>query len=197
MQHQGRDDAARDARDEVLVLEVAKDVKLARGARRAATLDRRHAERYVITVPLLLAVRYRSVISDDARSRILASASNARLHSATYLFVRGRHCRRAVVASLVAELRPPSRFLLSFARSPPLVDHSWLCRQLCNTDQAHSATHAEHRHTVRPGSASAASGRSGVHAGDKGMRWGNQDCAHASRREREQKYRVHSAPLIS
>lgn len=122
MQHQGRDDAARDARDEILVLEVAQDVKLARGARRAAALDRRHAERYAVAVPPLLVVRYQSVISDD-RSRILASANNARLHSAAYLLVRGRHCRRAVVASLVAETARPRACLLSLARPH---DHSWL-----------------------------------------------------------------------
>lgn len=123
MQHQGRDDAARDARDEVLVLEVAQDVKLARGARRAAALDRRHVVRYTaVTVPPpLLATRYRSVI-DDARSRILASASNARLHSAAYLLIRGRHCRRAVVASPVAEITASCSFGRSLARPR---DHSW------------------------------------------------------------------------
>lgn len=90
MQHQGRDDATRDARDEVLVLEVVQDVKLARSARRAAAFDRRHVERYAAVVPLSLAVRYRSV-TDDVRSRILVSVSNTRLHSAAYLLVRGRH----------------------------------------------------------------------------------------------------------
>lgn len=117
MQHQGRDNAARDARDEVLVLEVAQDIKLARSARCAAALDRRHVERYAVAVPPLLAVRYRSVICDNARSRILASVSNTRLHSAAYLLVCGRHCRRAVVALLAAEVT--SRFVArSLARSP-------------------------------------------------------------------------------
>ena len=93
---------------------------MARGARRAAAFDRRHFERYAVAVPPFLTVRYRSVIG-DARFRILASANNARLHSATYLLVRGRHCRRAVVASLVAEI---TRFSHAFsfrslARSHP------------------------------------------------------------------------------
>lgn len=129
MQHQGRNDAARNARDEVLVLEVAQDVKLARSTRRAAALDRRHVERYAVAVsPPFLAVRYRSVIG-NARFRILVSASNARLHSATYLLVRGRHCRRAVVASHVAEITSPCAFLPSSARSLARSrphDHSWL-----------------------------------------------------------------------
>jgi len=150
MQHQGRDDAARDARDEVLVLEVAQNVELARGARRAAALDRRHVERYraVTVLPSLLAVCYRSVIG-DAQSRILDTASNTRLHYATYLLVRGRHCRRAVVASLVAE-----NYLLAPLRSlVPAITAGH--RRLCNTDQPHSTTHAVHRHTARPRSAAA------------------------------------------
>lgn len=152
MQHQSRDDAARDARDEVLVLEVAQDVKLARSARRAAALNRRHVERYAVAVPPpLLSVRYRSVIG-DAQSRILASANNARLHSAAYLLVRGRHCRRAVVASLVAEITasPCSLFLRSLARSP--TRSQLVTTDYATADRPRSATHAEHRHTVRPGS---------------------------------------------
>lgn len=130
MQHQGRDDAARDTRDEVLVLEVAQDVKLTRGARRAAALDRRHAVRYAVVavLPPLLHARYRSVIG-DARSRILASANNARLHSAAYLLVRGRHCRRAVVASHVAEIYAPRAFSFPFCSLGPLArprNYSWL-----------------------------------------------------------------------
>lgn len=143
MQHQSRDDAARDARDKVLVLEIAQDIQLARGARRAASLDRRHFERYVVAVPPLLTVRYRSVIG-DARFRILANASNARLHSATYLLVCGRHCRRAVVASHVAEITRLSH-AFSFRSLAPAITAGYY--QLCNTVQPHSTTHAERRHT--------------------------------------------------
>lgn len=105
MQHQSRDDAAGDARDEVFVLEIAEDIQLARRARRrAATLDRRHVPGDVE----LFTVRYRSV--DEHRDRILLAASNTRLHSAAYLLVRGRHCRRAVVASLAANILVVPRY---------------------------------------------------------------------------------------
>lgn len=106
MQHQGRDDSARNTRYEVFVLEVAEDGQLARRARwRAATLNRRHVPRDAEP----FTVRYRSV--SGHRVRILLSASNARLHSAAYLLIRGRHCRRAVVASLAVEILPRCRAL--------------------------------------------------------------------------------------
>lgn len=120
MQHQGRDDAAWDARDKILVLDVAQDVELARRGRRTAILDRRHVPRNVAAVaiadinagagavvPLAVHLRYRS---GDNRIRILANVSNARLHSAAYLLIHGRHCRRTVVTSNVT--RPRNYHLL-------------------------------------------------------------------------------------
>jgi len=104
MQHQSWDDAAGDTRDEIFILEVIQDIELARRTRRTATLYRRHIPRWHAIAPLAI-VRYRSVVGGN-RFRILANANNARLHSAAYLLIRGRHCRRAVVASHVAEIRP-------------------------------------------------------------------------------------------
>lgn len=148
MQHQGRDDATGDARDEIFILEITEDIELTRRARCTATLNRRHVSCWHAVAPLVT-VRYRSVIGDN-RFRILANASNTRLHSATYLLVCGRHCRRAVVASHVPEIRPQARFLRSLAIT---VSHSWLTADYATSSKSRRRTaYAERHHTDRPGS---------------------------------------------
>lgn len=138
VQHQSRDDAAGYTCDEVLVLEIAEDLELAETARRVVTLDRWH-------------VRYRTVAGVCDRLHIRASASSDTcFHSAAYLLVNGRHCRRDLVASLVPEIVwkkcvPRGLLLFGITVFCTLAGHDWLR----NHDRSLCTTYAEcYRHTA-------------------------------------------------
>lgn len=147
---------------------MVQNVELARRTRRTAILDRRHVPRNVTAVatavaitaateagtgavvPLAVHLRYRSV-SGNSRIRILTNVNNASLHSAAYLLIHGRHCRRTVVAPLVPKIIP-SCYPFAHDRLSARSMQELLADLDYAIHEARCTAHADCRHTGRPGS---------------------------------------------